>query len=226
MSADAVPDNDSARVDTSALRVDYDRAELHRADLAPEPLEQFDRWLGEAIRSGLPEPNAMSLATVDAEGAPSVRVVLLKGHDDRGLRFFTNADSAKGREFSQRPQAAACFLWKELHRQVRVRGRVTPIGREESRRYFHSRPRGSQIAAAASPQSQPITDRAALEHLFDATEERFSGRDVELPDVWGGFVLSIERLELWQGRRSRLHDRFVYSRPRPDAPWSIERLAP
>lgn len=221
MSIDAGPPDS---LDTPSMRVDYDRAVLHRDDLDPDPIAQLGAWLRDAVAADAPEPNAFALATADADGAPAVRIVLLKGFDARGLRFFTNYRSAKGRQLAARPRASGCFWWHALQRQIRVTGTVERISREESAEYFHSRPRKSQLGAWASPQSQILPDREALEARMREAEERFDGRAVELPPTWGGYRLSLERMELWQGRRSRLHDRFVY---RLDGEsWRIERLAP
>ncbi|MEM9553746.1 MAG: pyridoxamine 5'-phosphate oxidase [Acidobacteriota bacterium] len=211
--------------ETRNLRVDYDRDVLHRSDLDDDPLVQFGAWLHDAIEIGEPEPNAFALATVTPEGLPNVRVVLLKGFDQRGLRFFTNYESNKGRDLEQTPRAAGTFWWPTLQRQVRVSGGVTRVERDESETYFHSRPRASQLGAVASPQSRVLPDRETLETALRTATERFEDRQVDMPQSWGGYRIGLERLELWQGRRSRLHDRFVYSRV-DDGSWRRERLAP
>jgi len=212
------------------LRRDYHRAELTEADVDPDPLRQFDRWLEEAIRAELPEPTAMTVATVDPAGAPSARIVLLKARDDNGFVFFTNYDSRKGRELAANSAAALLFHWVELERQVRIEGRVTRVAAAESEAYFASRPERSRIGAWASPQSQPIPDRGWLERQFDDATRRFAaaGGDVPRPPHWGGYRVAPSALEFWQGRRSRLHDRICYRREgrAQDAHWRIERLAP
>lgn len=213
----------TAPIDLGALRRDYEQSALYRRDLQADPIEQLSRWLQDAIELPTAEPTAMTLATV-AEGRPRARVVLLKGLDRAGLRFFTNYDSQKGRELAAQPHAALCFFWPELQRQVRVEGSVSKVSRQESVDYFASRPYDSQISAAASPQSRVLDDRAALEGLFAATRQRFAGKDVEAPESWGGYLLAPSAFEFWQGRRNRLHDRFRYL-PQDNA-WRIERLAP
>lgn len=207
------------------IRKHYTRGGLRRADLHSDPFRQFQQWLDDAIREKLIEPTAMTLATVGADGSPSARIVLLKGLDSRGFSFFTNYDSRKGRELAAAPQAALVFLWAELERQVRVEGRATRLPREESERYFHSRPRGHQLGAWVSNQSEAIADHALLEQRLEEIESRYAGAQVPLPDSWGGYVLSPDRIEFWQGRLNRLHDRFLYSLAR-EGSWTIERLSP
>ena len=228
-------------------RREYSFSGLDRDDLSPDPLEQFTRWFGDVSESrrggrlrrigialydlwhallGHPpvDVNAMVLATADRDGVPSARTVLLKGADGRGFIFFTNYDSRKGRELAENPHASLVFFWPGLERQVLVTGDVTKLPAEESDRYFRSRPRGSRIAAWASNQSAPVPDRAALEEQWRATDRRFPGDDVPLPPNWGGFMLAPRRIEFWQGRPNRLHDRFCYTREASG--WRIERLAP
>jgi pyridoxamine 5'-phosphate oxidase len=215
-------------MDIARLRKDYALASLDVADVAPDPVAQFDKWLHEALAAQLPEPTAMSLATVDAEGRPSSRIVLLKGCDARGFVFFTNYASRKGRELAGNPHAALLFHWIELERTVRIEGRVARVSAEESDTYFASRPLGSRIGAVASPQSERIPDRAWLEQRVAEAEARH-GTTVPRPEHWGGYRLAPERLEFWQGRRSRLHDRLRYVRSAAgegSSGWSIERLAP
>jgi pyridoxamine 5'-phosphate oxidase len=213
-------------VNITDLRREYHRAALTETDVDPNPFRQFDRWLSEAIRAEVPEPTAMTLATVDAKGRPAARIVLLKGADADGFVFFTNYDSRKGRELAVRPEAALLFHWVELERQVRVEGMVTKVTGAVSDGYFASRPRDSRIGAWASPQSQTIPDRMWLEREFAAARQRWSttGQDVPRPPHWGGYRLTPTSLEFWQGRSSRLHDRIHYSRKVAD--WRIERLAP
>jgi pyridoxamine 5'-phosphate oxidase len=209
--------------DLAQLRVDYKRAALSERDAAPDPFDQFARWFDEAVAAALPEPNAMTLATVDAAGRPAARVVLLKGIDARGLVFHTNYDSRKGREMSAEPHVALLFFWVELQRQVRVEGIAERTSAEESDAYFAARPRGSQLSAWASPQSAPVSDRAWLEAQVASMEARFTSA-VPRPPNWGGFRVVPSRFEFWQGRESRLHDRLVWSNE--GGRWTIGRLAP
>jgi len=230
------------------LRREYRLTGLRREDLAADPLMQFRSWFDQAaaartsgrvrkffirlykslLQIGGVEPmevNAMMLSTVDAQGRPSARIVLLKGVDERGFIFFTNYESRKGRELAANPQAALVFYWADMERQVCVAGVVKKISREESEAYFHSRPRGSQLAALASHQGQPVADRAVLEARWRELESEYADRSIPMPPYWGGYVVTPERLEFWQGRPSRLHDRFSYAR-QPDASWKLERLCP
>ncbi|MEM6794922.1 MAG: pyridoxamine 5'-phosphate oxidase [Acidobacteriota bacterium] len=207
------------------MRYQYTRGGLARADLSPDPFILFQQWLKDALDSPAKEPSAMSLATVDADGRPSLRTVLLKGFDARGFRFFTSYGSRKGSELAANPHGSLLFFWAELERQVRVEGTVERIAREESEEYFHSRPVGSQISAASSPQSRVVANRAELESRQREVEDRFAGQQVALPEDWGGYRLWPQNLEFWQGRPNRLHDRFRYRRT-PDDEWVIERLAP
>jgi pyridoxamine 5'-phosphate oxidase len=197
--------------------------ELH--DLHPDPLVQFDRWLREAVDAGIGLPEAMTLATADALGRPSARTVLLKGVDERGFLFFSNYESRKGRELAENPNGAFVFHWPlEPRRQVTGAGPVERLPAEESEAYFRTRPLGSRLGAWASHQSEPIPDREALERAFAEAGERF-GDDPPIPPWWGGFVLAPQRVEFWQNRPNRLHDRFRYSRE-TDGAWRMERLAP
>ena len=207
------------------LRREYARSGLEESDLAPDPVAQFESWFQEARDAGLPLPDSMTLATCDAQGVPNARIVVLRGIDAAGLVFYTNYQSEKGRELEAEPRATLLFHWVEPERQVRVRGRVTKTTREESRRYFQGRPRESRIAAAASPQSRVIANRADLEASFDRLETRHEGEEIPLPGFWGGYRLQPESWEFWQGRARRLHDRLRYRRERSGA-WHVERLAP
>ena len=199
-------------------------AELRRADLASDPLEQFRAWFSEA--AGVVEvPEAMALATATADGAPSVRMVLLKGHDERGLVFYSHYTSRKGRELEANPQAALLLHWSPLGRQVRVEGRVEPVGDAESDAYFAMRPRAAQLGALASRQSTPLASREQLEERLAEVEAELGGRPVPRPPTWGGFLLVPAAWEFWQHRASRLHDRFRYERD-PSGGWRIERLFP
>lgn len=214
---------DHSRPDIAAMRRSYEAAGLTEADLAPAWPEQFDRWLADAMAADLPEPNAMVLATADADGRPSARTVLLKGYDEAGLVFYTNYGSRKGSELAVNPRAGVVFPWIALARQVVVAGDVTRVDREQSEQYFHSRPRGSQLGAAASPQSQVIRGREELDKAWRRAEQSYPG-EVALPDGWGGFRLAPVTVEFWQGQTDRLHDRLRYRRT--GSGWVVERLAP
>jgi pyridoxamine 5'-phosphate oxidase len=209
----------------SDLRREYTLAGLRRQDLLPDPLAQFRVWFDAVITAGITEPNAMTLATVSADHKPSARIVLLKGVDERGFTFFTNYDSRKGHELGANPHASLTFFWKELERQVRVEGTVTKVSREESEAYFRIRPRGSRLSAWVSHQSEPVKDRSVLEEGWKELEARFPGEEIPLPPNWGGYLVKPAAVEFWQGRPSRLHDRFVYQR-QADGSWQLERLAP
>ena len=206
------------------LRRDYALASLDLADVVVDPIRQFQRWFTNAIDASIAEPNAMTLATVDADGAPDARIVLLKGVDDRGFTFFTDYRSQKGQNLLANPQAALVFFWVELERQVRILGTVRKLTLEDTEQYFQSRPRGSRLAAWASDQSEVLADRAALESRWEAMEKRFPEEIVPVPPFWGGYAVNPVSVEFWQGRPSRLHDRFRYSRL--ETVWKLERLAP
>ena len=205
-------------------RIQYETAGLDRGDLVDDPMVQWSHWYEQAATAGLAEPNAMAIATVDENGHPDSRVVLARGADDRGFVFYSNITSAKGRQLTHHPVASAVFAWLDLHRQVRVRGTIARVDDAESDAYFASRPRGSQIGAWASPQSQPIADRGELERLVDERTREFEDREVPRPNFWGGWILRPSTMEFWQGRPSRLHDRFCYERGVDG--WKITRLAP
>ncbi|CAB3761142.1 pyridoxamine 5'-phosphate oxidase [Burkholderia puraquae] len=208
------------------LRINYSRASLDEADVAPDPFAQFDRWFKEALAARLPEPNTMTLATVGDDGRPSARIVLIKGVDERGFVFFTNYESRKGRDLAAHPQAALLFYWIELERQVRIEGRIEKTSAEESDRYFASRPLGSRIGAWASEQSAVIDSRATLEAQEKTVSERY-GDNPPRPPHWGGYRLVPDSIEFWQGRPSRLHDRLLYTRDADTSSgWSISRLSP
>jgi pyridoxamine 5'-phosphate oxidase len=209
--------------DIAALRKSYERAELDEAASEANPLQQFDKWLREAIAAHLPEPNAMTLATVSAEGRPSTRVVLIKGYDARGLVWYTNYDSRKGRELAANPNAALQFHWVELERVVRIEGRVELASTEESDAYYATRPLDSRLGAWASPQSQVISSRAVLVANAAKAAARH-GLSPSRPPHWGGYRLVPEAWEFWQGRKSRLHDRLHYRWG--GSAWVRERLAP
>ncbi len=206
------------------LRRDYGRHRLEAADLQRDPERQFRTWLQEAIAADLPEPNAMTLATADASGRPSARIVLLKEAEDGLLRFVTNFESGKARDLAGNPRAALVFLWQPLERQVRVEGAVARSADAVSDRLFAARPRDAQLGAWASPQSRPVADRDALDALYREAAERWPDA-VERPPFWGAYELRPERWEFWQGRASRMHDRFVYL-PAGRGAWRVERRAP
>jgi pyridoxamine 5'-phosphate oxidase len=212
-------------VDLTAIRTEYARAGLHERDLDPSPVVQLDRWLKDAIAAQHPEPTAMTLATATADGEPAARIVLLKGLDDRGLVFFTSYESDKGRQLAANPRASACFFWVMLERQVRVTGIVTKVAPAESEAYFRSRPRESQLGAWASMQSTVLRGREELDARLAEVRARFGANEVPCPPHWGGYRLVPERVELWQGRPSRLHDRLRYTRT-GETSWIIERLSP
>jgi pyridoxamine 5'-phosphate oxidase len=210
-------------LDLAALRNDYALKMLDERDVDRDPLKQFGVWMVEAIHAQVPEPTAMSLATVSAQGRPASRIVLLKGLDPRGFVFYTNYASRKGKDLAAHPAAALTFLWKELERQVRIEGAVEKVTTEESQAYYATRPLGSRIGAWASPQSEAIESRAWLEKRWEELGRQY-GDNPPLPAQWGGYRVIPDYLEFWQGRRSRLHDRIAYSRA--GGAWKIARLAP
>jgi len=211
-------------VSLADLRTDYMRAALDERDVHRDPFVQFRLWFDAAVAAKVPEPNAMTLATVDANGRPAARIVLLKDADATGFTFFTNYGSRKGRELAARPAAALLFFWPELERQIRIEGAITQVDTAIADTYFASRPRLSRIGAWASPQSEMLPDRAALEARFAAADARFPGDAVARPPHWGGYRLTPDAFEFWQGRRSRLHDRIAFRRVGTE--WTIGRLAP
>ena len=211
-------------LDLAARRESYRETGIDRADLADDPFDQFRRWYDDWVATGPYDANAMAVATADASGRPSVRFVLLKGLD-HGFVFFTNTRSHKGLDIAANPQASIVFGWIDLQRQVRVTGAVEPVSDAEVDAYFASRPRGSQLSAVASDQSRPIADRAALDRRWAEAEDRFAGGDVARAPEWGGYRVVPDDFEFWQGRASRLHDRFRYRRT-VDGGWEIDRLQP
>lgn len=219
--------------DLSAFRVSYDRGELLEGDALPTPLSQFQLWWDEAVDSGLSEPNAMILSTVDGAGQPTARTVLLKGVDAAGFRFFTNYSSRKASAMSQDPRVALVFPWFPLHRQVTVLGRAERMDPQESAAYFQSRPRGSQLAAWASRQSSALPGRESLDARMAELEQRWpEGTQIPAPDFWGGFLVRADSVEFWHGRVSRLHDRLRYERSGTatklddETAWQVRRYAP
>jgi len=217
--------SESNNIDPSNLRRDYRRGKLLESDILRDPFAQFARWFADAQAEGVREPNAMVLATADASGSPSARAMLLKEVHDGAFVFYTNYGSRKGTALDANPRAAMVFLWEQLERQVRIEGRVQRNSREDSEKYFHARPRESQIGAWASQQSQIVPSRAELEKRESEIEAKYAGKPVPLPDFWGGYRLIPSLIEFWQGRPGRLHDRIVYERE-PDGSWQIRRLQP
>ncbi|HEX2294420.1 MAG TPA: pyridoxamine 5'-phosphate oxidase [Actinomycetota bacterium] len=217
-------DRDRVNESIAHLRRDHGVSPLELEDLDPDPVEQFGRWMDEALREGLLLPNTMTLATASAEGRPSARMVLLKGFDERGFVFYTNYESRKSRELDANPHAALVFYWSRLERQVRIEGRVERVPEEESDAYFVTRPQESRLGAWASRQSAPLASRAELEERVERLAREHAGRDVPRPPQWGGWLVRPEAVEYWQGRPNRLHDRFLYTRR--DGGWERARLYP
>lgn len=211
--------------DLAAMRMEYLLRGLLESEAGDDPIALFQTWLAAALRSGMLEPNAMTLATVDAEGRPAARMVLLKGADARGFTFFTNYQSRKGRELSANPHAALCFWWDAMERQVRIEGRVERVSAAESDEYFASRPRGSQLGAHASEQSAELPDRGLLTAQLAELERRFAQSPIPRPEHWGGFRVVPDAIEFWQGRASRLHDRLRFTK-NADGGWRRVRLSP
>jgi pyridoxamine 5'-phosphate oxidase len=210
--------------DLAAIRREYTAHGLTEDEAGSDPLALLRRWIAEAVAAGIDEPNAMALATADARGRPSVRTVLLKGLDIDGAVFYTNLDSRKGRELSENPWAAAMLLWRPLQRQVRIEGPAAPVSDDEADRYFASRPRGAQVSAAASQQSEPIGSRGDLERQYAEVEQAHADGVIARPRFWGGYRLGFDSVEFWQGRPDRLHDRIRFVRG--GAGWVRERLQP
>lgn len=207
------------------LRKDYQIQGLSETDVDPNPFKQFQVWFDQALAAQLPEPNAMTIATVTKSGKPRARIVLLKGFDERGFVFYTNYHSHKGQELADNPQAAIAFWWAELERQVRIEGRVLKVSDQESDEYFHSRPFNSRLGAWASEQSQVIENRQVLEQRWQELKTKYENQDIPRPPHWGGFRVIPTEIEFWQGRPSRLHDRLLYTL-KDDDRWQIDRLSP
>lgn len=212
--------------DIADLRHEYMQRGLDESQVDADPFRQFRDWFDAAVTAEHPEPNAMTVATATPDGAPSARMTLLKGVDERGFIFYTNYESRKGRELAANPRAALIFFWVLLERQVRIEGRVERVAAELSDAYFHSRPIGSQLGSAISPQSQVIASRDVLEQRYADLERMYAGAEIPRPPHWGGFRVIPEVIEFWQGRQSRLHDRLRYTRDADTGAWRIERLAP
>jgi len=212
-------------LDLQSLRTEYTKGGLEREDLHANPIEQFKRWMQQTIDAQLPDPNAMTIATVDDSGQPSQRIVLLKNLDEKGFVFYTNLRSRKAQDLKQNPKISLHFPWYFLERQVKVCGVVEPLSTTEVLKYFVTRPRDSQLGAWASQQSRPISSRALLLQQFESMKHKFSNGDIPLPDFWGGYRVKPHQIEFWQGGEARLHDRFEYNL-QPDNSWTIERLEP
>lgn len=217
-----------SKIDKSSienLRTDYQKHSLSELDIKKDPFEQFELWFDEALKAEVMEANAMTLATASKEGIPSARIVLLKGFDANGFSFYSNYLSKKGKDLAKNPYASIVFFWPELQRQIRIDGKVAKLSKEESEKYFNSRPFESRIGAISSPQSQVIPNRESLDVVYKNMEEKYKGKHVPKPAHWGGYLLSPISIEFWQGRPSRLHDRMKYILMEKGK-WKIERLAP
>ncbi len=213
-------------MDIGHFRQEYSLEGLSRKQLNSDPFKQFELWFQQACGANLPEPNAMSLATVSATGEPSQRIVLLKYFDRQGFVFFTNYESKKARQIEANTQVSLLFFWIALERQVQIAGNATKISTAESLKYFTTRPRGSQIGAWCSQKSTVISSRQMLEMKFDEIKRKFHNKEIPLPSAWGGYRVVPDSFEFWQGRPNRLHDRFLYSRLNAESAWEIQRLAP
>jgi pyridoxamine 5'-phosphate oxidase len=207
------------------LRQDYRSASLSKSDIDKNPFQQFSKWFKEALNAKVTEPNAMTIATSSKNGIPSARIVLLKEFDENGFVFYTNYNSQKGKELEENPHAALIFFWADLERQIRIEGLVEKVTEEEATEYFNSRPKGSQLGAHTSPQSETIPNRSFLEYKLADLEKEYHYKDIPKPLHWGGYRVIPNKIEFWQGRTSRLHDRIVYLKNN-DQTWRFERLAP
>jgi pyridoxamine 5'-phosphate oxidase len=209
------------------MRIDYTKGDLSEHQVPADPLELFAEWFAVAGQMGVHEPNAMTLATATKEGIPSARIVLLKGIEQGGFVFYTNYESRKGRELQENPHAALLFFWGQAERQIRIEGLVEKVAPQITQRYFESRPRQSRLGAWASAQSSVIENRQSLQDAYAALEQQYAGQDqsIPVPPFWGGYCLKPQKIEFWQGRSSRLHDRILYTL-QADESWSIQRLSP
>jgi pyridoxamine-phosphate oxidase len=207
------------------LREEYGSASLLESNTKADPIKQFELWFNEAHEANVPEKNAMTLSTATHDGRPSARIVLLKGVYENGFVFYTNYLSRKGKEITKNPIGALTFFWPSMERQVRIEGTIEKVTKEQSEKYFHSRPKGSQIGALASPQSQEIPDREILEQKWSELETEYAGKEVPKPSYWGGYIVKPRLMEFWQGRPSRLHDRILYKKI-DNKNWKKVRLAP
>lgn len=212
-------------ISVADLRKEYTLQGLSETDVHPNPFEQFKTWFDQALAAQLPEPNAMTIATATTDGKPYARIVLLKDYDERGFVFYTNYESHKGQQLVQNPWGAIAFWWAQLERQVRIQGRVEKVSEVEADAYFQSRPKGSQLGAWASNQSQVIDSREVLERRLEELKKEYENKAVPRPPHWGGFRVIPDEMEFWQGRKSRLHDRLLYRRSE-DSTWEIQRLSP
>lgn len=219
-----MPEGNSDDKKITELRREYSRQVLSESEVAENPIDQFTEWFQQALSAELLDANAMTLSTATKYGKPSSRIVLLKGVDEDGFRFYTNYKSRKSRELDENPHAALCFYWAPLERQVRIEGKVEKLSKKESENYFHQRPRESQLGAWASKQSTTVASREELEKRFREIEKMFADQEIPLPDFWGGYRLNPHRIEFWQGRNGRMHDRICYEKQ--DGKWDIFRLAP
>lgn len=213
------------KINIRDLRQDYRTSFLSEKDVDKNPFRQFGKWFNQALSAEIIEPNAMTLATADTHGYPNARIVLLKDFDDEGFTFFTNYNSHKGQEINENPNATLLFFWIELERQIKIRGTVEKISKEDSEDYFYSRPSGSQLGAHASPQSSVIPGREFLENNLKNLEQEYQDKKIPKPEHWGGYKVIPKTIEFWQGRANRLHDRIIYT-VQNDRSWKIERLAP
>lgn len=213
------------REELQNLRQDYTAASLSEKDSSADPIQQFDNWFNQAVEAKVLEPNAMTLSTATKDGLPSARIVLLKGYDKEGFSFYTNYLSRKGKEIARNPHGALTFFWGELERQVRVEGIIEKLSKEQSEAYFHSRPKGSQIGAVVSPQSQEVGSRGELDGKMVKMENEYKDKEIPKPAHWGGYILKPRVIEFWQGRSSRMHDRIVYKKI-DNKTWKKVRLAP
>jgi len=211
-------------LNVAALRKNYTKGGIVDSNLPDSPIAFFKTWLDEAVKSEVMEPNAMSLATADKDGTPNVRMVLLKGIEGETIHFYTNYESEKGKELADNPQASVAFWWPELERQVRISGSVEKISEKESTDYFHSRPRESQIGAWSSNQSREVMNRVDLQNRYEKIKKKFEGADIPKPEFWGGYQINIKKIEFWQGRPGRLHDRIKYVKNSEE--WTKSRLQP